>query len=138
MIDADHFKRFNDAHGHEAGDAALKVIAHTMRDLFRESDIVCRFGGEEFCVVLPACSLENDAARGDQLRKRIADAPIIVRGQRLTVTLSIGASTREHGEDGASMIKHADGALYEAKRHGRDRVERYGKAPAAANTSNAA
>jgi diguanylate cyclase (GGDEF)-like protein/PAS domain S-box-containing protein len=114
MIDADHFKAINDRLGHAEGDAALQFIAKVLREGLRRSDTVGRYGGEEFCVLLPATALESALEVIDELRLGIA------LGGRVTV--SAGVIERKEGEALASMLKRADDALYKAKAEGRNRV----------------
>ncbi|MBF0495456.1 MAG: cache domain-containing protein [Deltaproteobacteria bacterium] len=124
LIDVDHFKKFNDTHGHDAGDLVLKELANRFRNYCRESDIVCRFGGEEFIIIMPSCSLDDAAVKADGLCKEIRErVRIPYRNEHLTVTVSIGvASCPVHGMDIDEVVKAADDALYQAKHGGRDRV----------------
>ncbi len=125
MADVDHFKRFNDKHGHQAGDALLAGLANTLQQRLRGDDIACRYGGEEFIVILPGASLENVVQRAEGLRRLVADdLRIIYDGDELPgVTLSIGVSSFPvHGLNGEQCIRAADDALYRAKLAGRDRV----------------
>jgi len=116
MIDVDHFKRFNDTHGHQAGDDVLRQLGALTKNTMRNEDIICRFGGEEFVTVLPDCSLPDARFRAEQLQKAVAQAEI-------GVTLSIGVA--EHPTDGdqwEAVLASADLAMYEAKQAGRDQV----------------
>jgi diguanylate cyclase (GGDEF)-like protein len=124
MLDLDHFKRFNDAYGHEAGDLLLRAVGDFLIANVRAEDIACRYGGEEFVVVLPEASLLMTQNRAQQLRKGMQSLGVNVRGELLrTVTASIGvAAFPEHGESVADLLRAADMALYAAKRQGRDRV----------------
>jgi diguanylate cyclase (GGDEF)-like protein len=125
MLDIDHFKRFNDSHGHEAGDSALKSVASIITRHFRESDVVCRFGGEEFVVILAGTNLRAALDKATELVKGVRGVPIVHRGQELVgVTLSIGVSSwPECTETPDSLLGQADRALYRAKEMGRDQVE---------------
>lgn len=125
MLDIDHFKRFNDSHGHEAGDSALKSVAALLNRHFRESDVVCRFGGEEFVVIMAGTSLTAALDKASELVKEVRGFPIVHQGQELVgVTLSIGVSSwPECTETPDSLLGQADRALYRAKAAGRDRVE---------------
>jgi diguanylate cyclase (GGDEF)-like protein len=124
MLDVDHFKSFNDTHGHAAGDALLSAIARALQANTRGEDLVCRYGGEEFTVVLV------DAARKDALRRAedIRDALGAVTVQHLRQmlgprTVSIGlAMLPDDGKTPETLLQAADAALYEAKRAGRNRV----------------
>lgn len=123
MVDADHFKRVNDSYGHRCGDAVLTALGACLSDHFRSGDIVCRYGGEEFFVLLPGATLEAAYAKAEGLRRMVSSQPVAAMGHSLTVTLSIGlALCPLHGEDAESVVRAADEALYQAKRQGRDRV----------------
>lgn len=124
MLDVDHFKRFNDTFGHEAGDSVLQALAVLFRTHFRGEDIVCRYGGEEFAFILPDASLEMSRQRTEQLREAAKQMIPQFRGQPLEpVTLSIGvASFPENGASGETLLRTADAALYRAKSQGRDQV----------------
>ncbi|EIC22125.1 sensor domain-containing diguanylate cyclase [Thiorhodovibrio frisius] len=125
ICDVDHFKRFNDSHGHAAGDAALKQVAGQLRRVFRETDLVCRYGGEEFVALMPAAGIDSARERSEALRSLVAAEPIQVEGLMLgPVTLSAGiASYPEPVADPNTLMMRADEALYRAKQAGRDQVE---------------
>jgi diguanylate cyclase (GGDEF)-like protein len=119
LADVDNFKRYNDAHGHPAGDEVLKRVAAILRDATRDVDIVARYGGEEFFVLMPETEGDGAADVADRVRQRLAADPL----PGGTVTLSFGvAEFPVHGDTGETLIAIADGALYQAKREGRDRV----------------
>jgi diguanylate cyclase (GGDEF)-like protein len=119
MADVDHFKRYNDAHGHPAGDMVLKRVGALLREATRDVDVVSRYGGEEFFVLLPESEGEAAAGVADRLRERLA-AEDLDGGK---VTLSFGvAEFPAHGDAPESLIAIADAAMYQAKREGRDRV----------------
>ncbi|MEM7540812.1 MAG: diguanylate cyclase [Pseudomonadota bacterium] len=124
MLDVDHFKRFNDSYGHEAGDLVLRELATVLRHAIRGSDIVARYGGEEFIVVMPDADTQVASGRAEEIRKRVASLTIDNRGQSLgNVTLSIGVSTLPaNGESSEQLIGAADSALYNAKGEGRNCV----------------
>ena len=123
MLDADHFKRINDTHGHKSGDRVLSALGAHLSDRFRSSDVVCRYGGEEFLILLPGSSLESAYAKAEELCREVRQMPIAIPGNTLHVTLSIGVAVYPlHGNDAESMIYAADAALYQAKHQGRDRV----------------
>jgi diguanylate cyclase (GGDEF)-like protein/PAS domain S-box-containing protein len=124
MLDVDHFKRFNDTFGHDAGDVVLRELGLFVQNNIRRSDIACRYGGEELTVILPGASLEQITLRAEQLRVGIKALKIVYQGQSLgNITLSFGvACFPQHGDSGKDVIKGADTALYQAKRQGRDRV----------------
>lgn len=124
MLDLDYFKQFNDKHGHEAGDAVLKYLGHLLKDTFRDTDLACRFGGEEFVLVLVNTDKKNALQRMEKLREQVKQKKLEINGVVLpTITLSIGLA--EAPTDGNTMdkiIAAADQALYAAKEAGRDRV----------------
>ncbi|WP_017304454.1 PAS domain-containing protein [Spirulina subsalsa] len=124
MIDVDHFKKFNDTYGHDAGDFVLQTLAEFLQKQVRESDIVCRYGGEEFTLILPNVSLELAYERAELLRQRIKKLPLNYQGKNLgQLSFSAGLATfPEQGDTVQSLIRRADEALYEAKGQGRDRV----------------
>ena len=124
MVDVDHFKRLNDTEGHDAGDAVLRKLGETLAATFRASDIACRYGGEEFVVVLPDIKLPDLPARAELLRENVQRMTVLVSGKMLgTVSVSIGAAVfPEHGDSAAGLLHNADQALYRAKREGRNRV----------------
>jgi diguanylate cyclase (GGDEF)-like protein len=124
MLDVDHFKRVNDTFGHDAGDAVLRSLAATLRAAVRGSDIICRYGGEEFIAMLPEAGLETALQRAEALRAAVARTEVSDGRQKIgPVTLSLGvAAYPEHGETPAALIARADEALYAAKREGRNRV----------------
>jgi two-component system, cell cycle response regulator len=120
LLDVDHFKAFNDRHGHLAGDEALQAVARALEQANRGFDLVARYGGEEFAVILPGCSAEESLPVAERLRQ-------VVRGLEpaTPITLSVGVSTfPDDADDADSLVKAADDALYASKRAGRDRVAR--------------
>jgi diguanylate cyclase (GGDEF)-like protein len=125
MCDIDHFKRFNDEFGHDAGDAVLSAVASEMSSRFRDGDVVCRYGGEEFTIIAPGTTAEQMGARAEVVRKAIADLQVRDRGRSLGATsmsFGIASWTPTMDRDGNALIKAADAALYQAKREGRNRV----------------
>jgi len=124
MLDIDHFKDINDAHGHDWGDAVLRHLAGLMRDSQRKIDMLGRVGGEEFAILLPGADLEAARAFAERLRQRIADTPMGRNGSSIAITVSIGiASLAPSERSGDAALVRADQALYRAKRGGRNRVE---------------
>lgn len=124
MIDLDHFKSFNDTFGHEAGDAVLRETADLLLKSVRAEDFVCRFGGEEFVIVLPTAALSASISRGERLRSRIKQLTILHQGKSMgMLTISVGVAVfPEHGSSPKELLAAADAALYEAKHNGRDQV----------------
>lgn len=124
MIDVDHFKDFNDTFGHEAGDAVLRDLGGMLQRNVRASDIACRYGGEEFTIVLPEASLEIARQRAETLREAVRELRLVHDGKSLgAVTLSLGvAGFPEHGRRREHLLQIADAALYEAKNAGRNQV----------------
>ena len=124
MLDIDHFKRFNDTYGHDAGDSLLRAVAGFIKTHIRGEDIPCRYGGEEFTLILPGAPLDSSAQRAEQLRRGIEALRAEHEGQPLgSVTLSFGVAVfPEHGPTGDAVIRAADVALYRAKQEGRNRV----------------
>jgi diguanylate cyclase (GGDEF)-like protein len=123
-VDIDFFKKYNDAWGHAAGDSLLRALATFLRDQVRSSDIVCRYGGEEFTLILPNASLEIAKQRAEGIRAKVSLLRIESHGdERASVSLSLGvASYPEHGMSAEFVMRAADLALYQAKREGRNRV----------------
>lgn len=124
MADIDRFKQFNDTYGHEAGDRLLRAVADTISRGLRQGDVPCRYGGEEFLLLMPAVTAESIAARTEQLRLAVAGTRIEHQGVPLPgVTLSAGIALYPlHGAQAADVLEAADRALYTAKRTGRDRI----------------
>jgi len=131
MLDLDHFKRFNDTFGHDAGDTLLRELANFLLSQIRGEDIACRFGGEEFALILPEASLDSAHQRAEHLRNTIHKLQVHHRKQALgSVTLSIGVAVfPTHGKTADDLIRAADQALYRAKHEGRDRVVLAGTPP---------
>ncbi|MGM9320599.1 GGDEF domain-containing protein [Deinococcus aquaticus] len=128
MLDVDHFKRFNDVHGHAIGDAVLRRLGSVLSRQFREEDIACRYGGEEFLVLLPGCTADAALERAEVLRQAVGSLPVAAPDtEGLTVTVSVGIAATVRGSGVLSdLIAQADQALYAAKRAGRNRVKLYG------------
>ena len=125
MIDIDHFKKFNDTHGHQVGDKVLRLLAETLNENIKGQDTAARYGGEEFSNVLPRTGLKDAVVLADNIRKAISSKSVRDRrsGEDLgKITISIGVSLFAFGEPIGGFIKRADQALYHAKRSGRDCV----------------
>jgi len=120
MLDVDHFKKFNDSYGHQAGDDVLRGVGSALVEASRDFDTPARYGGEEFAVILPACSSDQSLQVAERLRKQVCEVEAVA-----PVTASAGVATYPtHAGDAASLIKYADEALYESKRAGRNRLSR--------------
>ena len=128
LVDVDHFKRVNDSHGHLIGDEVLRALATELRQQVRESDVVGRFGGEEFTVLLPRT--DEPARRiAERLRASAASLSVAAADARINVTVSIGVAVLgQHGNDLFELLAAADVALYRAKDAGRDQVRIYARA----------
>ncbi len=125
MLDLDHFKAVNDTFGHMAGDAVLRETGRRIRGVLRTYDVVGRYGGEEFVIVLPGCESDAALALAERIRAAIGGTPVDTSEGVVAVTASAGAATlRDAGRTAEELIRAADAALYRAKGTGRDRVER--------------
>lgn len=126
MVDIDHFKRYNDTHGHQAGDAALIAVTQHIQSNLRESDWLFRYGGEEFLILFSETGSQDAVARLDEIRQAVARLGIAIDGMSLPhVTISCGtAAFKEDAETFETLVSAADGALYDAKNAGRNQVRR--------------
>jgi diguanylate cyclase (GGDEF)-like protein len=133
MLDIDHFKRFNDVYGHDAGDLVLAELAAQFAGALRADDVACRYGGEEFLFVLPGCSLAAAYQRMTEISLKTKGTANVIRGKKLPgITLSIGlAAWSDSLLASESLITAADKAMYAAKRMGRDRIECFEASPSA-------
>jgi len=121
ILDLDHFKALNDTHGHVAGDDALRAFARILRTTFRAGDVICRYGGEEFALLLPAADLENAWSKAETFRSAVEQAMVSSNGRTLgSLTVSVGVATSADFQDPEELIRAADAALYQAKRMGRN------------------
>jgi diguanylate cyclase (GGDEF)-like protein len=127
MLDLDHFKKFNDRYGHAAGDMALKAVADIFRANIRTEDIACRYGGEEFTIILPDMTAKVAADRAESIRRALEALRLPLEGEILgDFTVSIGvAAYPTDGEAADILLRRADMALYRAKRLGRNQVAEY-------------
>ncbi|GFM80361.1 GGDEF domain-containing protein [Pseudomonas cichorii] len=123
ILDLDHFKRINDGYGHLAGDKVLKIVASVLRKRMRPTDFLARFGGEEFVMLLPATHVTTALTLLDELRAAVELCPFHFKGERVTITVSMGVTAFRTGERSDVALKRADQALYRAKENGRNRVE---------------
>nr|WP_247893909.1 GGDEF domain-containing protein [Azospirillum endophyticum] len=125
MVDIDHFKAFNDTHGHLVGDHVLKLVARMLTECIKGRDTAARYGGEEFAIILPRTSLENAAKLAEQVRTFVGARQIVNKARNAnygTVALSVGVAQFRPGEQAMTLVRRADQALYAAKRGGRNRV----------------
>lgn len=126
LLDIDHVKGINDEYGHPVGDAVLQQLGRTLGAEARASDVVCRYGGEEFLLVLPGMTLSNAIGRAERLRELCERLPIDTGKGELKITISVGvACFPDHATSVSSLLQHTDQALYQAKENGRNRVEVY-------------
>lgn len=127
MVDVDHFKNINDTHGHQVGDVVLREVAKRLTESVRTYDLVGRYGGEEFLVVIPSCDPSDLQVGAERLRRAIADRPIQTTAGLLTSTISVGVASAPLANEGTSeleaLLKISDEALYRAKGRGRNCVE---------------
>lgn len=124
MADIDHFKHINDSLGHTAGDEVLKEVGRRLKSDLRPYDVVGRYGGEEFLIVLPGCNLSTGVRRADELRNLVAKDPIYTPFGTATATVSLGVTATSNRERSVSDLLHeADLCMYAAKKNGRNRVE---------------
>jgi diguanylate cyclase (GGDEF)-like protein len=124
MIDIDHFKQFNDTYGHVEGDRLLSFFSTILKTIIRDDDIPCRYGGEEFAIVLINTDIEEGCRVADRIRTRFSETTFETKsGQKVTVTLSAGITTLKPSDTSETFLKRADEALYRAKAGGRNRCE---------------
>lgn len=124
MLDLDHFKKFNDTHGHNAGDILLREVGAMLSKHTRAEDVVCRYGGEEFTIILPEISMDACLNRAEQLREQVTHINVFHNGQTIGgITMSLGVALFPmHGSSGQTVLETADAALYRAKHEGRNRI----------------
>jgi diguanylate cyclase len=122
MVDLDHFKHINDTFGHQAGDRVLVHMTELMRSVLRETDLIVRYGGEEFLVILPDTDMQGARLVLDRLQDIVVKSPVIHEGRRITVGFSAGVAQFRDDDNGATLVLRADRALQSAKRGGRSQV----------------
>jgi diguanylate cyclase len=122
LLDLDDFKRLNDTHGHTAGDEALIHLVHVIKDTLRTMDVIARFGGEEFLIVLPDTTMDDAMQTVTRVQRELTKRIFMHNNEKLLITFSAGVALRKAGEDQTTIIKRADDALYKAKRAGKNRV----------------
>jgi len=125
MVDIDHFKAINDTYGHVSGDEVLLKVAQMMHSMMRTYDSIGRYGGDEFLIILPKCSMESAVSFAERICSRINTESLDLHGGRISVSVSLGVATSNPDKlcDGGFLVRSADAALYNAKNNGRNRVE---------------
>src|SRR5690606_10003787 len=121
-LDIDHFKEVNDTFGHQAGDMVIRAVVDVIRDHIRASDTLCRWGGEEFLLLLDECSMAEAVERAEAIRKAVKKQYVSFGREEIRVTVSCGVGQHRSGEELFALIARVDAALYRAKIDGRDRV----------------
>lgn len=121
-LDIDRFKAVNDEFGHPGGDAAIKALADLIRAQMRDSDTVCRWGGEEFLILMPNCTADKAVCRAETLRDAVRQQPIPFGREQIQLTVSMGVAQYRYGEGLETLLARVDAALYNSKHEGRDRV----------------
>ncbi|HEV7815168.1 MAG TPA: diguanylate cyclase [Janthinobacterium sp.] len=122
MLDLDDFKRLNDTYGHLAGDAALKHLVKVVKETLRSMDVIARFGGEEFLILLPETTVDSAAQTMTRLQRELTRHFFLHDNEKVLITFSAGVALRKPNEDQATLVKRADGAMYQAKQTGKNRV----------------
>ncbi len=127
LLDLDHFKRVNDTYGHPAGDSVLREFVQRVIPVLRTTDLLCRYGGEEFCVIMPETNQENASRAAERIRQMVAAEPFQGDGDGIPLTVSIGLAClpRHFTEVPEALLENADKALYQAKEEGRNRISLY-------------
>ncbi len=123
LLDLDHFKQINDQHGHNAGDAGLIHVVNIVKNAIRSIDVLGRYGGEEFVLLMPNTSLNSAAEAAERIRLALVQKPLILDGKLIPLTASFGIASFDANESSENAIRRADKAMYEAKRLGRNRIE---------------
>ncbi len=137
MVDIDHFKQINDSFGHDSGDQVLRLVAATLDSMSRASDVVARIGGEEFLMILPDTDMASARLLAERIRLAIGERPLLVEGQRIPVTVSLGVASAVGEVNLDHLAQEADRAMYLAKRGGRNRVASVENRPVHLSTSAA-
>jgi diguanylate cyclase (GGDEF)-like protein len=124
MLDLDHFKQINDTYGHEAGNRVLRHVADLMIQLLRRVDVPCRYGGEEFALILPGTTLPRAVNAADRVRRMLEETPVDIGGESIAVTASMGVNVymKHMAQTLSDFVEQTDSYLYQAKQQGRNRV----------------
>jgi len=122
LADLDEFKKINDTHGHVVGDVALATVARILSNCLRASDVVGRWGGDEFLAILPSITRQNLAKISEKFRRLVAESTVPAEALQIRVTISVGATIVAPGDSPESLLKRADQQLYSSKQSGRNRV----------------
>lgn len=125
ILDVDHFKSFNDTHGHQAGDEVLRHVGRAITECAREMDLPCRYGGEEFAIIMPATEAESGGVLAERVRSQIESMNVAFEGKQLRVTTSLGLAGVMAGDEATDLVKRADEALYASKDAGRNNSHRH-------------
>ncbi len=123
MFDIDYFKQVNDTYGHPTGDVVLKTLTQTIKNSIRDSDILFRWGGEEFLIILPGSDLQTATVFAEKIREIVASQQIMFSGKSLSITISVGVASMGNSDTAEDLVSRSDKALYIAKENGRNRVE---------------
>jgi len=123
LVDIDYFKKVNDSHGHMVGDQVIIKVAQTLKENLRNSDLLCRWGGEEFMMLLPKCKLADAQLLAEKIRLQIEQQTLVIEGNKITITASFGLCEYTDGASQSDVFEQVDKALYSAKSLGRNRVE---------------
>jgi diguanylate cyclase (GGDEF)-like protein len=124
MIDIDFFKKVNDTYGHDKGDLVLKKITNILKQELRSTDVLCRYGGEEFMIMMPEIRMEQAMYTAERLRKKVMDTDIELNSdKKINLTISLGVAESQIADSFDSIIKRVDEALYKAKDSGRNCVK---------------
>ena len=123
MIDIDYFKNINDQYGHQTGDKVLSELSNMFLSCVRKSDVVCRYGGEEFAIILPDTDKTNAKTTAEKIRKAVEENAFKDKARQIKITISVGISTNSGIETSRLLVGESDKALYRAKNNGRNRVE---------------
>ncbi|MFQ5450130.1 MAG: GGDEF domain-containing protein [Nitrospinaceae bacterium] len=123
VVDIDHFKKFNDQYGHKAGDRVLRSVASTIQETLRATDLVFRYGGEEFVILLAQCTLDNALSLANKIRSQVEKEYFVDQDKKMKITISVGVAAAQENDTEVTLFERADQAMYSAKRKGRNRVE---------------